>query len=344
MNFTSPVKRTFFFLPCFVVFYFGYFWYLIKGKSIHISYKCLRFLHVITNCKFNFFFNNGIALFRPIKPLQKEFVLQSVIGKFDSAKINQIVSAIQKDGYYIFDEKLNENILSQITDFALDTPVRKLTENGYSKEEYKIRDLKVADSPRYQFHNETLFACKPLSDLVFDELFITIAEQYLKCRPIFDYLVMWWSFPFGGNLESEAAQMYHYDMDRIKFLKFFFYINDVDENNGPHCFVKGSHINKPKNLLKDGRITDNEIKSNFNSEDILEIKGKKGTIIAVDTIGFHKGKPLINGERLLFQLLYSNSLFGQKSTPIKLTHATKETYKNVIERNKEVYAENMIFE
>jgi len=344
MKFTSPAKRVFFFLPCLVVFNLGFLWYLISNTSLNISYKCLRFLHVITNCRFNEIFNNFIALFKP-KRTFNEAAIETTFGTFSSEKIDTIVEEIKKNGYFIFEEKLSEKQIHEISEFALKTPVPKLMNLGkYSEEKYTIKDLKTPESPRYQFKNENLFECKYISDLVFEELFLEIAQRYLNCRPIFDYLVMWWSFPFHGKMASEAAQMYHYDMDRIRFIKFFFYLTDVNPETGPHCFVRGSHHSKPNNLLKDGRIKDEEIEANFQKQDILEICGKKGTIIAVDTIGFHKGKMLEKDSRLLLQILYSNNLFGQTNEKIKVPLQLKKEYNTFLETNKDVFESNMSFE
>ena len=153
---------------------------------------------------------------------------------------------------------------------------------------------------------------------MFDQNLLHIASTYLKTTPILDLVSCWWSIPSNEKGMNQAAQMYHHDMDRFKFLKFFFYITDVHSENGPHCYVQGSHNGVPKNLQKEGRFTDEEISKTFPSSDILEICGKKGTIIAVDTRGLHKGKNLIKGSRLLFQIQFSNSLFGapQITTPI----------------------------
>ena len=41
--------------------------------------------------------------------------------------------------------------------------------------------------------------------------------------------------------DSEAAQMFHFDLDRIKWLKFFIYLTDVKINSGPHVYVSGTH-------------------------------------------------------------------------------------------------------
>jgi hypothetical protein len=43
----------------------------------------------------------------------------------------------------------------------------------------------------------------------------------------------------------------------------------------------------------------------------MEIIAPRGTLIAVDTSGLHKGKPVVAGHRLILQLEYTSALFGQ---------------------------------
>ncbi len=49
-------------------------------------------------------------------------------------------------------------------------------------------------------------------------------------------------------------------------------------------------------------------------ERFVEITGPRGTIVVVDTRGFHKGKPLDAGDRLILQMEYADSLFGTDTT------------------------------
>jgi hypothetical protein len=52
---------------------------------------------------------------------------------------------------------------------------------------------------------------------------------------------------------------------------------------------------------------------------VVELAGPKGTVLAVDTMGFHKGKPPISGYRLLAQLEYASPLFVQSaSSPLPM--------------------------
>jgi hypothetical protein len=70
-------------------------------------------------------------------------------------------------------------------------------------------------------------------------------------------------------------------------------------------------------LLKEGRLTDDEVENGFGKANMMELDGKRGTIMAVDTRGLHKGKDLVTGKRLLFQIEFANSMFGQYYEPGK---------------------------
>lgn len=284
--------------------------YFITGKTLHSGFASFRYLFVKTNGRINDIFNKIISIFDKSYQIREA---EGILGKLSESDISSIVKEIESNGFYVFKAGLDDNLTNDLYNFAKETKVSYLDFNQkyitYSKEKI-LFDENNPVSPRYQFNNEELFQNKTIRKIVFDKSLLAIANNYLKSKPVLDLVVMWWSVPFDAKAESKAAQMYHFDMDRFKFVKFFFYVNDVESENGPHCYVRGSHKNLPESLLKDRRFTDNEIKALYNDNDILELTGKKGSIIAVDTRGLHKGKPLKHGKRLLFQLEYCNSLFG----------------------------------
>jgi hypothetical protein len=126
-------------------------------------------------------------------------------------------------------------------------------------------------------------------------------------------------------------------MDRIKFLKVFFYLTDVTPESGPHCYVRGSSKRKPAAILRDGRIPDEEIRSHYPEETFVEICGGTGSIIAVDTRGWHKGKPLTEGERLILQFEYTNSMFGQNYPKSALPEDASASFREFVEANSRTF-------
>jgi ectoine hydroxylase-related dioxygenase (phytanoyl-CoA dioxygenase family) len=143
---------------------------------------------------------------------------------------------------------------------------------------------------------------------------LAVAQDYLRSSPILDIVAMWWHTAFSDRPDARAAQMFHFDMDRPRWLKFFVYLTDVTPESGPHCFIRGSHRTGaiPPDLLARGyaRLDDDVVAAHFAPEDHIRFVGKKGTIIAEDTRGLHKGQHVERGDRLVFQLEFTNTLFG----------------------------------
>jgi hypothetical protein len=258
----------------------------------------------------------------------------SILGNVNQNHVENIVDKIDKDGFYVFPEKASDSIVDELVRLATELEAQLIPRaaNGLKKAVY---DRSNVLSPRYQFDEKEILKNKTVQSIVFDEGFYAIAQTYLKCIPIQDLTAMWWSAPFTKEASSEAAQLYHFDMDRFKFIKFFIYLTDVDSSNGPHCYVRGSHKFMPDQIWKDGRIQDAEINKNFSKEDIIEITGKKGSIIAVDTRGLHKGKVLESGERLILQVEYTNSLFGATFESIDISDIVNNDFKRNL-KNKNV--------
>ncbi|MGX7668337.1 phytanoyl-CoA dioxygenase family protein [Flavobacterium pedocola] len=283
--------------------------FLQTQKFSQKGYKAFRKMFVLTKGKSNDMLSKEIAE----KNGKYDSIPEAgILKNIDGTILNQF----RKEGFYVFNDCLDEKQIQSILDYATVTPVSYMnTSNNlqeYSKDKVVFNENEPI-SPRYQFTNEEILKCSTLQELTFDYSLLKFAQEYLGCKPILDLVAFWWSAPFNGVGKNGAAQMYHFDLDRIKFLKFFFYITDVDADTGPHCYVKGSHLDLPKQINRDGRFEDQEIEKVYGSENLIEITGKKGSIIAVDTRGFHKGKELLKGKRLLFQIQFSNSLFGQES-------------------------------
>jgi hypothetical protein len=169
---------------------------------------------------------------------------------------------------------------------------------------------------RYTLPEAEIWRIKPYQRIVADPLFVNLSRAYFDSQAALKELGLWWSPGLGKQqADSDAAQMFHFDYDAAPiWLKFFVYLNDVGPENGPHIFVRGSHQleqDKSRDILSRGyvRVTDEEIESIYGQENVLEMTGRKGTVFAVDTMGFHKGKLPFAGHRLLAQLEFASPLF-----------------------------------
>jgi hypothetical protein len=147
-----------------------------------------------------------------------------------------------------------------------------------------------------------------LAALIRDESILEVVRQYLGCEPVYDMCAAWWSYP--ARADSASAQLFHFDLDRIRWLKVFVYLTDVGPTNGPHVFVRGSHRSVGARIRRDGRFSDEETSQLFQDHEIATLTGSAGTLFIEDTIGFHKGLALKEGHRCVFEYEYSISQFG----------------------------------
>jgi hypothetical protein len=192
-------------------------------------------------------------------------------------------------------------------------------------------DIENPNCDRYDLDEKKIAQLSGVQELLFDPFFLEIASRYLECSPVLSNISAWWSFPFASGDPFEAAQLFHFDLDRIKWLKFFIYLTDVDPLSGPHCFIPKTHLSgsHPSEFRKRGytRIPDEEMDAFFPKKSWIEFTGEAGTVIAVDTRGYHKGKIPVNNHRLILQFEFSNCLFGSPFESYEID------FKNSLHRN-----------
>lgn len=140
-----------------------------------------------------------------------------------------------------------------------------------------------------------------LLELANDPRMLDIAGAYLGCKPTIGYMACWWSYPTG--LGPQQAENWHRDADDWRFIKLFVYLTDVGRESGPHVYVRGS-ASDPR-LLKVKRFDHDEVAETFGEDNMLTMTGKAGDGFFENTFGIHKGQPVQQGTRLIFQVAYS---------------------------------------
>ncbi len=302
------IKIPFLYVKLFV----GLIIFKLKGATPSFAYNSMIGLFCRTGGVSNDAFHKLIALTRAKYTFPST---SGLIGDFSNEDVTRIGKKLQEDGYYVFEKRLADDMCNRLLNFALteEASVRPMT--GQDKTPVIGRfNRKKPIGVRYDFSSSTILKSQDVQRLLGDYSVISIAQSYLACQPILDLVALWWSCTFQETPDSEAAQYFHFDMDRLKWLKFFFYITDVTGKNGPHTFIAKSHRNHgiPKHLLEKGysRLTDEEVAASFSKEDYIEFAAPRGTVIAEDTRGLHKGKNLQEGDRLVLQFEFASSLFG----------------------------------
>jgi len=283
----------------------------------------LRFLrlHCLTNGASTYLARRAMAKLRPAPALPEAF--QSLFGHFDANRVAEAAQTIRDQGYYVFPGQVPAEICDEIA-----VGVRNYSgwswRDGAGIHRLASFDPEALTAPRYELPESEIWKIKGYQRIVADPLFIHLSRAYFGSQAMLKELGLWWSPGLGANRpDSNAAQMFHFDYDAAPvWLKYFVYLNDVGSHNGPHVFVRGSHRlgqEKSRSIIARGyeRVSDEEIEQTYGRDNVLEMTGPKGTVFAVDTMGFHKGKLPVSGYRLLAQLEFAAPLFVPvKSNPL----------------------------
>lgn len=137
-----------------------------------------------------------------------------------------------------------------------------------------------------------------------DPHIIGVVSEFLGCKPTIGYLAAWWSYHTSKG--AQQAEFFHRDVDDWKFVKLFVYLTDVGVDSGPHMYVQYS--SSSDKLTEIRRFTDEEVCSSFGAENLLTLTAMAGQGFLEDTFGIHKGQPVEEGKRLIFQVVYAISV------------------------------------
>lgn len=263
----------------------------------------------------------GCASLAPFAALQDRAAREHPLLALDAepqgvaaAEIERVVAALDADGFAILGTRLDAASCDELEAVARAASCSLIGVHGDARRTVWDDDAPVA--VRYDVPEEDIVQSAVAQQLVADASLLAIAQRHLGAMPIQDLVAMWWSAAVPGETDADAdavAQRYHFDLDRLRFVKVFVFLTDVDEDTGPHSYVRGSHRHQPPALRRDGRHTDDEVLAAYPGDERL-VTGPRGTMFLADTIGMHKGVELRHGHRLVFQTEYTTSLFGSPFT------------------------------
>lgn len=238
----------------------------------------------------------------------------------DPGEIEDAAQGIRNDGFYVFQSIAPRSWVDSIRAYAEDVPCIARGA-GASPARYPRTSPTVG---RYDIEETTALGCPEVQDFVTDPALIAVAQRYLGQPVVQDEVAFWWTTTRRAEDANLNAQLFHQDRDRLSFLKFFIYLTDVTPETGPHVYLRGSHLSIPRSLRPDGRKSDEAVREAGLWHEVRELSGPAGTVMAVDTVGLHKGKTPIAGDRLALEFECATSLFGAdyelpKFTPTSLT-------------------------
>lgn len=244
------------------------------------------------------------------------YIQQTKSSIFTNINIDNVIANLEKYGLYQ-GLQLPEDIINNILEFASSTNcyASKNPKQGFRVHEKDKAQAFCKQKILVGKYFNTALQCQAINMLQNDVVLHLIAAKYLKTKPVHISNSLFWSFPNNSTFfeQSKAAQVFHCDLDDYKFLKFFFYITDVDLNSGPHVYILGSH-NQKKLLyqLLRGRATEQDLIDYYRKENIVSITGSRGWGFAEDTFGYHKGSAPASKPRLMLQVEFASKDYGMQ--------------------------------
>ena len=180
--------------------------------------------------------------------------------------------------------------------------------------EATVRPGGPRQAARLNYQRDAVAACSAAWQLIDALALPEVAGLYLRCRPLITSVDCWQVVPIDPSPQAEAlysaaAQTYHYDMDWIKFVKFFIHLTDVDDGaSGPFEYVPGSHRHKHLAYYSDGRFD-----QLVGDPEVVVSLGPVGSVFAADTAGLHRdGRARGTASRLVLQVEFAVAAFGAK--------------------------------
>jgi hypothetical protein len=238
---------------------------------------------------------------------------ESVFGEID---LQHVITSLEKESLYR-GINLPKNLVQEILNFAKSEVCygdRKPSFGFYYPQKVQAQSQYGKSFVTANYFN-TVETCPAIATLVHDPALAAIAAAYLGVKPVHVSTRLWWSLATeaSGHDRRKAAQMFHYDLDDYRFLKFFFYLTDVNLSTGPHICVLGSHRRKKfMHELFRKRFSDAAILQYYDAEKVIKICGNAGFGFAEDTLCFHKGDPPLHGDRLMLQIEYATYDYGMQ--------------------------------
>jgi hypothetical protein len=241
--------------------------------------------------------------------MMKDFIklaAAEVLYKPHFRKADDVYDKLNREGIYVI-----PNFISDLRAAEL----RRLAEECLSSNPDLIKEESNGFDERiYGVDRFTDFRVPEL-----DELANNYARKFYFGSKLYSFLLM--GRITAGEENQGSGSGWHRDSPFTHQFKTILYLTDVEENNGPFQFIKGSHkVKSVKESLKFLRASGNKRRFTVQEVDSLienrivenytTYNAKKGTAILVNTRGLHRGAPLSEGNRYALTKYYSTKEFS----------------------------------
>jgi len=240
------------------------------------------------------------------------------------------IQKIHDDGYCVVENFFSEQDLQKLEN-EVDKIEKTIDEDGSKNLKInnpafinKNNGLRVYNMDKLSNAINTIFAK--------NKLFTLLVDSYHGMKDNFQYTMYQKTGYYPSALPNDTyGTGWHFD-DYKSSIKVFLYLSDVDIDNGPFIFLPKSHKLDSLKLkyCKTAFINSDQLDRYMSKKDItrrciandaITFTAKKGTIIIVDTIGWHTAGILKSGTRKVLVNYYNKphfkkvTLFGKVLWP-----------------------------
>lgn len=225
--------------------------------------------------------------------------------------VQEIVRRIAVDG--IADGlRLSEDSVAEVISFAACAPCYGNAEPDRRLDRSPCGCLISADAVVGDYF-DGIADCDVIRQLWGEPRILAIARASLGTRPLPLRSRLWWNFRADhATAEMRAVHSqnsFHFDLDDWRAVKFFFYMTDVGDENGPHIYVRKSHrIRTMRDQLSPFKSrTSHYLVSRYGRDNFAVMRGPAGAGFVEDPYGFHTGTAVRGAARLMLEFEYGVS-------------------------------------
>lgn len=229
-----------------------------------------------------------------VKNIIFEYIFQPI-----ESKDNKSIASLVENGFYIYPEPLDS------------ASVKSLKDDFLSLQKNKAFETSGQLAGRLYSHGSISNLSKN-----YIEKFRPTAEAYFGSKNIRCELTMYQKSWPKTDINDIPGGEFHED-DNKRNMKFFIYLTDVTNQNGPFSYVPKTHgLRKPEKYIRwllweifhsRKYLYSYRLEQKRCELEEVKVTGPVGTIFCADTTGYHRASTPIVGEREVFVVSYTRN-------------------------------------